>query len=214
MELKRFNQKDIIFALDIGTRSIIGTVGIVKDKKFQVVCEKYLEHEERAMVDGQIHDINLVASVVQKVKNYLEDELEIQLNEVSIAAAGRFLRTIDVRADIELNDDEEVNKEIIRSLELSAVKKAEEQIASTTEGKLYCVGYSVRNFYLNGFLISNLLGHKGENIGAEVIATFLPRSVIDSLYAVMNRVNLKVVNLTLEPIAAMEAAIPKNFKTA
>ncbi|WP_035283735.1 MULTISPECIES: cell division protein FtsA [unclassified Clostridium] len=212
MELKRFNQKDIIFALDIGTRSIIGTVGIIKDKKFQVVCEKYLEHEERAMVDGQIHDITLVASVVQKVKNYLEEELQIQLNEVSIAAAGRFLRTIDVRSDIDLNEDEEVNKEIVRSLELSAVKKAEEEISATTEGKLYCVGYSVKNFYLNGFLISNLIGHKGENIGAEVIATFLPRSVIDSLYAVMNRVNLKVVNLTLEPIAAMEAAIPKNLR--
>jgi cell division protein FtsA len=212
MELKRFNQKDIIFALDIGTRSIIGTVGIIKDKKFQVVCEKYLEHEERAMVDGQIHDITLVASVVEKVKNYLEDELQMKLNEVSIAAAGRFLRTIDVRTDIELNENEEVNKEILRSLELSAVKKAEEEIVSTTEGKLYCVGYSVKNFYLNGFLISNLIGHKGENVGAEVIATFLPRSVIDSLYAVMNRVNLKVVNLTLEPIAAMEAAIPKNLR--
>lgn len=212
MELKRFNQKDIIFALDIGTRSIIGTVGIIKDKKFHVVCEKYLEHEERAMVDGQIHDITLVASVVQKVKNYLEEELQIQLNEVSIAAAGRFLRTIDVRNDIELNEDEEVNKEIVRSLELSVVKKAEEEISAITEGKLYCVGYSVKNYYLNGFLISNLIGHKGENIGAEVISTFLPRSVIDSLYAVMNRVNLKVVNLTLEPIAAMEAAIPKNLR--
>lgn len=212
MELKRFNQKDIIFALDIGTRSIIGTVGIIKDKKFHVVCEKYLEHEERAMVDGQIHDITLVASVVQKVKTYLEDELQIQLNEVSIAAAGRFLRTIDVRSDIELNEEEEVDKEIVRSLELSAVKKAEEEIATTTEGKLYCVGYSVKNFYLNGFLISNLIGHKGQNIGAEVIATFLPRSVIDSLYSVMNKVNLKVVNLTLEPIAAMEAAIPKNLR--
>ncbi len=212
MELKRFNQKDIIFALDIGTRSIIGTVGIIKDKKFQVVCEKYLEHEERAMVDGQIHDITLVASIVQKVKNYLEEELQIQLNEVSIAAAGRFLRTIDVKTEIELNEDEEVNKEIVRSLELSAVKKAEEEISTVTEGKLYCVGYSVKNYYLNGFLISNLIGHKGENIGAEAIATFLPRSVIDSLYAVMNRVNLKVVNLTLEPIAAMEAAIPKNLR--
>jgi len=212
MELKRFNQKDIIFALDIGTRSIIGTVGIIKDKKFHVVCEKYLEHEERAMIDGQIHDITLVASVVQKVKAYLEDELQIQLNEVSIAAAGRFLRTVDVRSDIELNEDEEVDKEIVRSLELSAVKKAEEEIASSTEGKLYCVGYSVKNFYLNGFLISNLTGHKGQNIGAEVIATFLPRSVIDSLYSVMNKVNLKVVNLTLEPIAAMEAAIPKNLR--
>ena len=212
MKLKRFNQKDIIFALDIGTRSIIGTVGIIKDKKFHVVCEKYLEHEERAMVDGQIHDITLVASVVQKVKVYLEEEIQIQLNEVSIAAAGRFLRTVDVRADIELNEDEEVDKEIVRSLELSAVKKSEEEIATTTEGKLYCVGYSVKNFYLNSFLISNLIGHKGENIGAEVIATFLPRSVIDSLYSVMNKVNLKVVNLTLEPIAAMEAAIPKNLR--
>ena len=212
MELKRFNPKDIIFALDIGTRSIIGTVGVVKDKKFQVVCEKYIEHEERAMVDGQIHDITLVASVVQKVKNYLEEELQIQLNEVSIAAAGRFLRTINVRSDIEINEDNEIDKEIVRSIELSAVKKAEEEIAATTEGKLYCVGYSVKSFYLNGFLISNLIGHKGQNIGAEVIATFLPRSVIDSLYSVMNKVNLKVVNLTLEPIAAMEAAIPKNLR--
>src|SRR5471030_3117652 len=212
MELKRFNQKDIIFALDIGTRSIIGTVGIIKYKKFKVVCEKYLEHEERAMVDGQIHDITLVASVVQKVKAELEEELQIQLNEVSIAAAGRFLKTVDVRAELELNEDEEVDKEIVRSLELSAVKKAEEEIASKTEGKLYCVGHSVKCFYLNGFLISNLIRHKGQNIGTEVIATFLPRSVIDSLYSVMNKVNLKVVNLTLEPIAAMEAAIPKNLR--
>lgn len=212
MELKGFNQKDIIFSLDIGTRSIIGTVGIIKDRKFQVVCEKYLEHEERAMIDGQIHDITLVASVVGKIKTSIEEELGIKLHEVSIAAAGRFLRTVNARADIELNEDEEVDKEIIRSLELSAVQKAEEEINTTTAGKLYCVGYSVKGYYLNGYLISNLLGHKGENIGAEVISTFLPRSVIDSLYSVMNKVGLKVTNLTLEPIAAMEAAIPKNLR--
>lgn len=212
MELKGFNQKDIIFSLDIGTRSIIGTVGIIKDKKFQVVCEKYLEHEERAMIDGQIHDIGLVASVAQKVKSEIEEETGIKLTDVSIAAAGRFLKTVDAKAEIEINDDEEIDKELVRSLELSAVKKAEEEINKTTEGKLYCVGYSVKNFYLNGFLISNLIGHKGEKIAGEIIATFLPRSVVDSLYAVMNKVNLKVTNLTLEPIAAMEAAIPKNLR--
>lgn len=212
MELKGFNQKDIIFSLDIGTRSIIGTVGIIKDKKFQVVCEKYMEHEERAMVDGQIHDIGLVASVAQKVKTEIEEEIGITLTEVSIAAAGRFLKTINAKSEIEINSDEEIDKEIVRSLELSAVKQAEEEINKTTEGKLYCVGYSVKNFYLNGFLISNLIGHKGEKIAGEIIATFLPRSVVDSLYSVMNKVNLKVTNLTLEPIAAMEAAIPKNLR--
>ena len=36
-----FNPKDIIFSLDIGTRSIIGTVGVVREKKFEVLYEKY-----------------------------------------------------------------------------------------------------------------------------------------------------------------------------
>lgn len=97
-------------------------------------------------------------------------------------------------------------------MELSAVKKAEEGIINNTDNKLYCVGYSVKDYYLNSYVIANLLGHKGESIGADVIATFLPRSVIDSLYTVMNKVNLKVSNLTLEPIAAIEAVVPKNLR--
>lgn len=131
---------------------------------------------------------------------------------MSIAAAGRFLRTVNSRAEIEIDEDQEIDKEIVRSLELSVVKNAEKEIDNSADGKLYCVGYSVKSFYLNGFVISNLIGHKGKTIEAEVIATFLPRSVIDSLYSVMNKVNLKVTNLTLEPIAAIEAAIPKNLR--
>ncbi|HEY5524802.1 MAG TPA: cell division protein FtsA, partial [Clostridium sp.] len=79
MEKATFNPKDIIFSLDIGTRSIIGTVGVVRNKKFEVLCEKYQEHEERAMIDGQIHDINLVAQVVEGIKKKIENELEIKL---------------------------------------------------------------------------------------------------------------------------------------
>ena len=91
MELSNINPKDIIFALDIGTRSIIGTAGIVREKKFNSLAECYLEHEERAMMDGQIHDINLVADGVNKVKNQLEKDLGFKLKDVSIAAAGRFV---------------------------------------------------------------------------------------------------------------------------
>ncbi|MBK1811227.1 cell division protein FtsA [Clostridium sp. YIM B02505] len=204
-------EQDVIFSLDIGTRTIKATVGIVKDKKFHVVCERFLEHDERAMIDGQIHDINLVAAGVSQVKRELEEELGFKLKEVAIAAAGRFLRTVESKGEMELND-EEITKDTLRSLEMTAVLKAEEEINKTTDGKLYCVGYSVKNYYLNGYVISNLLGHKGENVAVEVISTFLPRSVVDSLYSVMNKVNLNVVNLTLEPIAAMEAVVPKNLR--
>lgn len=212
MEVSKINPKDIIFALDIGTRSIVGTVGIVRDKKFHVAYESYIEHEERAMLDGQIHDINLVANGVSTVKRQLEKNLGFSLCNVAIAAAGRFLRTTTTKAEIQLEYDREIDKDIIRSLELTAVKNAEQEINKSTSGKLYCVGYSVKNYYLNDYIITNLLSHKGENAAVEIIATFLPRSVVESLYAVMDKVQLNVVNLTLEPIAAMEAAIPKSLR--
>jgi cell division protein FtsA len=212
MELERINPRDIIFALDIGTRSIIGTVGVVKDKKYHVICEQYVEHEERAMIDGQIHDISLVAKAVNHVKKELEKELDFTLTKVSIAAAGRFLRTAAVKSELDSDGNTVIDRDTIRTLELTAVKSAENEINTKAEGKLYCVGYSVKSYYLNGYVITNLLSHKGEKIGVEVIATFLPRSVVDSLYEVMNRVGLEVTSLTLEPIAAIEAVIPQNLR--
>lgn len=201
-----------IFALDIGTRSIIGTVGAVRDKKFNVIAEAMLEHEERAMKDGQIHDINLVASTIKKVIADIEKQIGTRPEKVSIAAAGRFLKTVTVKAELKIDSDREIDKDIIRSLELTALKNAENIISANSIGDLYCVGYSVKNFFLNGYSISSLLSHKGEQIEAEIIATFLPRSVVDSLYTVMDIVGLQVTNLTLEPIAAMEAAIPNNLR--
>ena len=212
MEITNVNAEELIFALDIGTRSIIGTVGVIYEKKFQVLAESYIEHEERAMIDGQIHDIQLVASGVKKVKKELEDSLNISLTKVAIAAAGRFLRTTEIKSEIEVEGDKEIDREAIRSLELTAVKMAEDEVSGSSQGKLYCVGYSVKNYYLNGYIITNLNSHKGEKIAVEIIATFLPRSVIDSLYAVMSKAGLEVVSLTLEPIAAMEAAVPRNMR--
>lgn len=211
IDIENIDLNNIKFALDVGTRSLIATVGISCNNKFKVICEKYLEHEERAMIDGQIHDIDLVASSVQKIVNEIENELNIKLKEVSIAAAGRFLRTVNSIGKLELGE-EEITKEDVKSLELIAVKEAEAKINKSTEGKLYCVGYSVKNYYLNGYVISNLIDHKGENAEAEVIATFLPRSVIDSLYTVMKKVGLKVNSITLEPIAAIEAVVPKKLR--
>lgn len=210
--MREENLNNIIFALDIGTRNIIGTVGKLKNGLIEIIGEKHLEHEERAMIDGQIHNINLVASTVMKIKKELEEELDLELRNVSIAAAGRFLKTIEVSEEIDINEDTIIEKDIIKSLEVSATLKAEEKVKEGTNGKLYCVGHSVKNYYLNSYLISNLLGHKGENIGVDVICTFLPRSVIDSLYTVMNKVGLEVSNLTLEPIAAIEAAIPQKLR--
>lgn len=78
--------------------------------------------------------------------------------------------------------------------------------------KYYCVGYTVIKYYLNDYEINNLEGHKGTKIAADVLATFLPEEVVSSLYSAVENAGLIVNNLTLEPIAAINVAIPENYR--
>ena len=205
----------LVFGLDIGTRSIVGTVGYYDGSVFHVVAQKVKEHETRAMLDGQIHDIAKVGSTIAEVKEALEEQLSgRKLKEVCIAAAGRVLRTTTTRIDRELDTETVVTPEMIYSLDLAGVEKAYEEFqqVNDTKMKFYCVGYSVVRYYLNGYPMGNLEDHKARAIGAELIATFLPDDVVDGLYRAVQIAGLKVANLTLEPIAAIRVAIPQMYR--
>lgn len=205
----------LVFGLDIGTRSIVGTVGYYDGSVFHVVAQKVKEHETRAMLDGQIHDIAKVGSTIAEVKEALEEQLSgRKLKEVCIAAAGRVLRTTTTRIDRELDTETVVTSEMIYSLDLAGVEKAYEEFqqVNDTKMKFYCVGYSVVRYYLNGYPMGNLEDHKARAIGAELIATFLPDDVVDGLYRAVQIAGLKVANLTLEPIAAIRVAIPQMYR--
>ncbi len=92
----------LIFGLDIGTRSIVGTVGYKDGDRFIVVAQRIKEHETRAMLDGQIHDIERVGDTILLVKEALEQEIGRKLSEVCIAAAGRVLETKSDRSHVVL----------------------------------------------------------------------------------------------------------------
>lgn len=208
-------KEKLVFGLDIGTRSIVGTVGYRKQDKFIVVAQRVKEHDTRAMLDGQIHDIQKVGDTIREVKNQLEDAIGDKLEGVCIAAAGRVLKTINSHSEMDI-DNREVTQEDIYSLVSSGIEKAYEEFLSTNDIdagiKFYCVGHSIIRYYLNGNQIGNLEGHKARNIGLDLIATFLPDEVVDGLYKAVEIAGLKVDNLTLEPIAAIQLAIPERFR--
>lgn len=204
----------IVFGLDIGTRSIVGTVGFNKGKKFHVLAIRNKEHETRAMLDGQIHNIKDVSETIKAVKTQLERDTGLKLRDVCIAAAGRVLRTINAHVERDFEEDTDITAEDIYSLELQGAQQAYAQFLenNSLNMKFYCVGYTVVRYYLNHYPMSDLEDHKGSNIGADLIATFLPDEVVDGLYKAVNMAGLNVANLTLEPIAAMEVAIPASFR--
>lgn len=202
-----------VFGLDIGTRSLVGTIGYADSYGFHVVAMEVMEHTTRAMLDGQVHDINAVGEEISQIKDRLEAKINRKLTNVCIAAAGRVLRTITVKTELPMDPEVKITSEDIYSLDLQGVEYAHRQINEEADGiDYYCVGYTPVKYYLNGYEIGNLEGHKGTEISVSLLATFLPEEVVDGLYSAVEIAGLEVANLTLEPIAAMNVAIPEQFR--
>ena len=204
-----------LFALDIGTRSIVGIILMQSGEKYHVADILVKEHKERAMVDGQIHNVLLVAQLIQEIKEELE-KTHGPLTKVSVAAAGRSLKTEQAVAKIDIKNRPIFTEDDISRLELQAVQQAQQQLLQnkedSTQSHYYCVGYSVLFYRLDGEEIGSLLDQQGEKAEIEVIATFLPRVVVESLLAALKRANLEMEALTLEPIAAINVLIPPTMR--
>ena len=156
-----------------------------------------------------------MGETISQVKEQLEADLGRELTEVCIAAAGRVLRTVTTYVEHSFESDREITQEDVYSLCTMGVEKAYEEFQNSntdTDMKFYCVGYTAMRYYMNGYQMGNLEGHKAKNIAVDLIATFLPDDVVDGLYKAVELAGLHVANLTLEPIAAIQVAIPEKFR--
>ena len=163
--------ENLVFALDIGTRSVIGIVGRMDGDMLEILKVESLEHSERAVVDGQIEDIEQTARVASIVKSRLEEALGVSLHEVHVAAAGRVLKTERVFCEMEVDDRQPFGTKELMALEAAAVQKAYEQlVAGLEDGNSadYCsVGHTVVSYQLDGYSYSTLIGHRGKRAGVE-----------------------------------------------
>ena len=207
-------KKDLLFSLDIGTRSVIGIVAEQQDDgSLKIVATERQEHRTRAMLDGQIHDVPQVASVIRQVKDRLEAKVGT-LKSAAVAAAGRALYTMTATAEKEFHGIITTAQE--RDLDFAGVQTAQAKLASShtvdDPTHYYCVGYSTIRYELDGNPLKSLVGQRGDQAKAEVIATFLPRQVIDSMQSALAACNLEMRALTLEPIAAINVLIPPTMR--
>ncbi|MGL5271001.1 MAG: cell division protein FtsA [Selenomonadaceae bacterium] len=205
--------KELLFSLDIGTRSVIGIVAEKKDEQLKILATHRQEHTTRAMLDGQIHDVPQVAAVLESVKKSLEKQTGV-LKHVAVAAAGRALYTMTAEVQQEISDVITPQQE--RELEFAGVQAAQQKLAvsNTIDDPTlyYCVGYSTVKYMLDGTQLKTLVGQRGKLASATVIATFLPRQVIDSMQSALHAAKLDMRALTLEPIAAINVLIPPTMR--
>ncbi len=206
-------QGDTIFALDIGTRTVVGILAEKTDSGYKVIDMETAAHTKRSMTDGQIEDIEAVSEVIKAVKTALEKRRGIKLAHVCIAAAGRALKTMRASWEYRLSAQKSLTVDDLKAAELDAVRATEEKFSADYDTTaFYCVGHSVISLTLDGYRVTKPEGHRGERLETEIIAAFLPAYVVESLCAAVDLAGLDVAGLTLEPIAAMNVVVPPELR--
>ena len=211
------NEKKKLFALDIGTRSVVGIILEEQQNENYLVKDILtIEHSQRSMLDGQIHDVLAVSKLITRIKEDLEKK-HGPLQKVNVAAAGRALKTEQAEVSVNIAGKPMIQKQDILHLELSAVQQAQASVAAKhnhgdSHHYYYCVGYSVLYYKLDDEEIGSLIDQQGDQASVEIIATFLPRVVVESLIAALKRADLEMEALTLEPIAAINVLIPPSMR--
>lgn len=202
------------FVLDIGTRNVVGLLALpTEEGGLRVVDVEAAEHPDRSMRDGQVHDVPGVAMRVRRIKQVLEERSGQKLTRAAVAAAGRALTTHVASAELALDPSQPISPEQVKALDMAAIGNALGALEAKVEpGTHHCVGYSPIRYTLDGFTVDHPLGHLGRALHVTLIATFLPRGVTDSLGTVLRWADLEMANLTLEPIAAIHAAVPSTMR--
>lgn len=202
----------MVFALDIGTRNLVGLLAEMDEDENIIIKNSFeKEHENRAMMDGQIHDVSKVSKGVKKILENIKEKTGETPHEVAVALAGRFLITTTGDYEIDISSQGFIDKSQVRKIELEAVKEATEKL-DYSKG-MYCVGYSVLYYELDDEWIKHLEGQKGKKAKVKVIAAFLPKNVVEAMLSVLEMNSLNPIHITLEPIAAMNLVVPEDLRT-
>lgn len=203
--------------LDVGTHKVLGLVVRGAGDGIEVLASSRSVHAARSMRDGQIHDVPAVARILRRVVDDLERRLGLTFTKAHIAAAGRALRTSKGSAESTREAPVLFTSEMQQLLEWEAVAEAQTRLLESLNPDerargYYCIAHAVTTAWLDGDPIASLVGQRGSAFGVEVLATFLPVAVVDSLEAALHHAGLEVAGLTLEPVAALEAVIPPTMR--
>lgn len=203
--------------LDIGTHKVLALAVEPRDEGVAVLSAAFVRHQERSMRDGQVHDVAATARTVRRAVEQVSRAVGVEFSGAHIAAAGRALKTARGGAERSEPHPVPITPELARTLEWEAVADAQRQLleslpAAEREKGFYCIAHAVVESRLDGDVIAALANHRGRLFSVEVLATFLPGVVVDSLEATLAEAGLEMRSLTLEPVAALEAVIPPTMR--
>lgn len=199
------SNENISVVIDIGTSKITALAGRKNEfGKIEVIAGAV--SPSKGIKRGVIFNLEEVAGVLSNLIASVEDQAEIDVDRVSVAYAGQYMKTINYQNSKYTSDDGIVTKFDIDHLYNEAKKTELEQ------------AYEIVQVIPTSFMVDNEqtelnpVGITGREIIANYKLVVIPEVYVKNLQRVLNTVGVELADVVLSNLAVAEAVITEDEK--
>ncbi len=202
------NQQPVVAAIDIGTTKIVCLVGR-KNESGQIEILALSKAPSTGVKRGVVLNIEETVNALRKTVEEVQMKSSVIFESVFVGIAGQHIRSIRNRGYINRDsDEEEIKKEDIIRL-IDDMNKIPIDVGEEI------IHVIPQNFIVdNETGVKNPVGMSGRRLEANFHIVIGKVASARNIEKCVNRINLKIKDLILEPLASSEAVLTDDEKEA
>lgn len=192
----------IIVGLDIGTTKIAAIAGR-KNEHGKLEILGFGRANSNGVLHGQVLNIDLTIKAIQQaLQNCLESNTDLEINEVYVGIAGHHIKSLQTRGDMVRQDPE-----------IEICKKEIDLLLENQRKTFIPAGDQIIDVIPQEYYVDNLqnikepCGYTGVKVGANFHIITGDRNAIRNINRAVDRSNLKIKDLVLQPLASAGAVM-------
>ena len=203
------DSKEFVAAVDLGTTKVVIAVGRKAEKnKIEIVALK--EIASQGVIKGDLKNIDQAARALKEVKNRIEAELGLTLNEAFVGVSGQHIKCSRATGYVFVqNSDNQVSE-----VKASDVKRLQDDMKNTSVP----LGQTIITVLPQTYTlddetdISEPIGMEGRRLEAKFNIIVGEDAAIERIRRCFSRVGLKMAGTILQPLASAEAVLSEDEK--
>ncbi len=197
---------DNIAILDIGTTKVVAMVGRKnEDDKVQILG--FAEAKAKGMDKGLVQNILEASEVIRKVTNDVKNQTGIDFKDVYVGIAGQYIESRQTNHSIMNESGDMITEELVKRLITDVYN-----ISLETGKKVLHV--FPQSYVVNGQKVKSPVGMLGKQVNGTFHISIANAQSLEILYRTIEKANLNIKHIILEPVASAEAVLDKDEKKA
>jgi len=199
------NHNELIVSLDIGTSKVRIMIGEIDGGTMNIIGVGQARSE--GIKRGAIVDIDQTVHAIREAVDHAERMVDVSVDEVFVGVSGNHIELVDTQGVVAVSsDDREIKDE-----DIERVIQAAKVVAIPPDREI--IEVVPKEFIVDGLGgIKDPRGMIGVRLEMEGMIVTGSKTVLHNIVRCVERANLRIGGIFLQPLAASEVALSKDDK--